>query len=444
METNSLLSNSLLSNSPWAATNFDNVLQQLNLTSALEKRRRAFAKFAELGWPRTSLEEWKYTQFGSINDLPQHQLPASTISKEGVANWGDLGERCGRIVFNNGSFSPALSEIPSSCRVEIVELNDDGFKSFAQATESWGESHSHSRSALSHLNKALAQQAILVEVLPNTTLTAPLEIVWAINASQAGVIFPQLVVQVGQSSSATIIERFIGTGHALNYTCGSAYLDISSNAVVNYLKIQEEAPSSHHWHELYVNQASNSRCRTFTFSFGGAVVRNEIFSALRGTGSQLEMFGLSLGDGNRHIDNATEIEHAMPHCDSREIYKGVYADSSSGAFSGTIIVQPHAQKTNAIQSNKGLLLSQDAEFNTRPQLKIWADDVKCTHGAAVGQLDDNALFYLRSRGISRQEAMSLLTQAFCHEVINELSNHAISNYVNEKVNSSLAATWSKL
>ena len=228
-----------------------------------------------------------------------------------------------------------------------------------------------------------------------------------------------------------LVESFVGEGSYLN--CPVTTFEISPNKRIEHIRIIEEAGD--HISSVLSRLSRDSYFSSTVFSFDGRLVRNDVVMTLGGENAFGVLNGLSIGKGSQHIDNNTVIDHEAPNCESRELYKGIYDETSRGVFGGTIIVRPDAQKTNAIQSNKAILLSDTATIDSRPQLKIWADDVKCTHGATVGKLDEDALFYLRSRGISKNASRSILIKAFASEV--KAGNPAISDLIEEKISNKL-------
>lgn len=228
-----------------------------------------------------------------------------------------------------------------------------------------------------------------------------------------------------------LVESFVGEGAYLN--CPVTTFEISPNKRIEHVRIIQEAGD--HISSVLANLSRDSYFSSTAFSFDGKLIRNDVVMTLAGENGFGVLNGLSIGKGSQHIDNNTVIDHAVPHCESRELYKGIYDDNSRGVFGGTIIVRPDAQKTNAIQSNRAILLSDDATIDTRPQLKIWADDVKCTHGATVGKLDEDALFYLRSRGVPNKLARAMLIKAFASEV--QISNKAVAELVEGLISSKL-------
>lgn len=230
-----------------------------------------------------------------------------------------------------------------------------------------------------------------------------------------------------------LVESFVGEGAYLN--CPVTTFEVSPNKRIEHVRIIQE--TGDHISSVLARLNRDSYFSSTAFSFDGKLIRNDVVMTLAGENGFGVLNGLSIGKGSQHIDNNTVIDHAVPHCESRELYKGIYDDTSKGVFGGTIIVRPDAQKTNAIQSNRAILLSDDATIDTRPQLKIWADDVKCTHGATVGKLDEDALFYLRSRGVPSKLARAMLIKAFASEV--QISNDQVAELVESLIASKLGS-----
>jgi Fe-S cluster assembly protein SufD len=410
---------------------YQDIFSQAVGTHNSSARAAEFNKFLEHGWPRAGLEEWKYTSFDRVL---QRQLGIAPELKSDPSLLGryeiQSQEFEGSIVFLNGRFCEGLSVLPTNVQVvvsdrsNVVNLPSERLQS------------------LGWLNSACADEVVHICIGKNMACEKPVQLVYISDGSDtAAVTFPNVVIVAEQSSQSTVVEQYVGCGDY--FTCGVTQAFVRQNARLSHIKVQRESSSSYHWHDLILDVAADGHCTAATYALGGELVRNEVHATLAGSGGTLELYGLSLGGGDRHIDNSTIIDHAVPNCESREIYKGIYGDVASGAFSGTIIVRPGAQKTNAIQSNQGLLLSDKAEFNSRPQLKIWADDVKCTHGATVGQLDEDALFYLRARGIPLQKARAILTQAFAQEAIGILTVDSLHSLVQRGLETGLDEIWSR-
>jgi Fe-S cluster assembly protein SufD len=243
------------------------------------------------------------------------------------------------------------------------------------------------------------------------------------------IVTPRVSLEVGAGAKVSVIETYGAATSGRYLALPLTEVRAHAGAVVEYVQLQQQSESALQVASLAVEQHRDAVVRSFLLSVGGAVVRNNVQVALRGSNTSAVLNGLSVLRGAQHIDNATVIHHIEPHAESREHFKGVYADQSRGVFSGTITVEREAQKTNAFQSNQAVLLSASASIESRPQLKIWADDVKCTHGATVGQLDADALFYLRSRGLAHQVARNLLLHAFASEVLTMLVPGPIRNHV---------------
>jgi Fe-S cluster assembly protein SufD len=231
---------------------------------------------------------------------------------------------------------------------------------------------------------------------------------------------PRNLILAGEASQAAIVEVYAGDAGGNYFTNAVTELLAGETAVIEHYKLQQESQEAFHVATLQVRQQRSSNFAAHSVSLGGALVRNNVNAVLDGDGAQCTLNGLYLAGGRQHVDTHTVLDHAKPHCGSREYYKGILDGRSSAVFNGGIVVRKDAQKTDAIQSNKNLLLSKDAVINTKPQLQIWADDVRCTHGATIGQLDSEALFYLRSRGIGHDEARHLLTFAFANDVLGRM------------------------
>lgn len=249
---------------------------------------------------------------------------------------------------------------------------------------------------------------------------------------------PRVVIRMGAGSQASIVETYAGPARVKYFTNAVSQVALGEQAILDHYKLQYEGPDAFHVGALIVETQRNATYTSHSISLGGSLVRNDIAAVLNGEGADCTLNGLYCADAQRLVDNHTTIDHAQPHCGSREIYNGILADRSRGVFHGRIIVRPDAQKTDARQTNRALLLSEDAQVHTKPQLEIFANDVKCTHGAAIGQLDDEAIFYLRSRGLSERSARNLLIHAFAGDVLNRLPLEPIRTGVEHRLQAQLA------
>jgi Fe-S cluster assembly protein SufD len=239
------------------------------------------------------------------------------------------------------------------------------------------------------------------------------------------------LIAVNKFAKATVIEKFDTIGEHKSFTTIVNEIKVGENAQFEYFKVENDTENAYHISNVHATQAKSSNFKTFTFSLNGAMVRNNLNIKLEGEGIDTYMNGLYLLKGKTHVDNHTVADHTKPNCHSNELYKGIIDDYAKAVFNGKIFVRQDAQKTNAFQSNKNILLSDNATINTKPQLEIWADDVSCSHGCTIGQLDLDALFYLQTRGIKKDKAKAMLLHAFASDVLETVANQAIKNYLEQ-------------
>lgn len=399
-------------------------------------RQAALAALDRSGFPTPKSESWKYT-----NVTPylrkSFAIPSHKKQDQGESLTPFYIEQIStRIVFVNGALSVVPSDLPRGVRVssfaDLIQSKD------SRVDELGAEFETSRKRAFRALNGALMSQGCLIEVESGIDHGSPIHILH-LTTSDASLqaFFPRVRVIAGNGSSIRIVESFIGLSGAEYLVSAATDLILGDNAAIEYTKFIEETANSLHVGDLEARLGSDARLTTHAFSFSGGTIRNEVEVSLNGTGGTASLYGLTALNNSEHVDNHLVIRHVAPHCESRELYKGVYGDQSHGVFSGTIEVSPGAQKTNAYQSNKSILLSNESRSDSMPQLKIWADDVKCSHGATVGQLDEDALFYLRSRGIPYAEAKGLMIRAFVGELIKPLAHGGVLDYVNSRLTSKL-------
>jgi Fe-S cluster assembly protein SufD len=407
------------------------------------RREQASECFQTLGFPSTSEEEWRFTNVAPIAKTG-FTLPADgrrSVAPSSVTPLSLSTLASAELVFVNGRYAAGLSIIgtlPRGIRVETLATalvaHPDQVEPYLTRVAGFG------RQAFTALNTALFADGAFVQVPANVTLDAPIHVLF-ISTGQGDHVptmsHPRLLVVAGESSHVPIIESYVGAsdhsssrGDGVYFTNAVTEVIVGDNASVEHYKLQQETAHASHIATMHVIGRRNARFQSHALSFGGSLVRNDVIAVLDGEGIDCTLNGLYLADDRRLmrgagapgviVDNHTTIDHAKPHCGSREIYKGILAGHARAVFNGKIIVRPDAQKTDAKQTNKALLLSEDAQINTKPQLEIFANDVKCTHGAAVGQMDDEAMFYLRARGLGLAEARNLLIHAFASDVLNRL------------------------
>ena len=398
-----------------------------------QMRKKSMMRVAEFGFPTTRDEEWKYTNLAALSRIPFQLASRPGALPPGLTSDPALAMPGPRFVFINGSFAPELSrltDLPTGVRA----ANLGGLLGREQGLLAGrlGRYAEVEDNVFTALNLAFLTEGAFVSIPDGVVVEAPIHLVYlAVGEPAPFVAHPRNLILVGRGSQAQFIETYLGQEGAEYFTNPVTELVLEDGSVVDHCRVQRESGKGFHIGTLKTLQSRDSSLTLHSFDLGGALTRNNLTVTLDGEGANAVLHGLYLGSEQRHIDNHTRIEHAKPHCDSRELYKGILADSSRAVFHGRIVVSKGAQKTDSKQTNNNLLLSNEALVNTKPQLEIYADDVKCTHGATIGRLDDEALFYLRSRGIGRREAANLLIYAFASEITGAAKAERLKNYLDE-------------
>ncbi|MBI2186084.1 MAG: Fe-S cluster assembly protein SufD [Acidobacteria bacterium] len=394
-----------------------------------ERRDEALSRFLELGFPTTRHEEWRFTSVAPIADQPFAPAPplVGDVCPVDVTPFRFHGVCAAELVFVDGHYVPSLStraallggaragSLAAAIAGHAPEI--DPFLARVAAFE---------RAPFVALNTALFADGAYVHVPAHTVLEHPVHLLFvstgggAAHGSPLLMSHPRVLAVLGDNSQASIVETYAGPDGMRYFTNPVTEIVLGQNAVVVHYKLQRESSEAYHVGTMSVRASRSANCASHSVSAGGALVRNDVVAVLAGEGGECALNGLYLADRQRLVDNHTTIDHATAHCGSREIYKGILADRARGVFNGKIIVRPDAQKTDAKQTNRALLLSEDAQVNSKPELEIFANDVKCTHGAAVGQLDEDAVFYLRSRGLGLAEARHMLIHAFLGDVLQRM------------------------
>ncbi len=374
-------------------------------------RRRAMHLFAKTGFPTTRDEEWLFTDVRPIASrrfLPAGDAGTAPARLPDRGAWLSLVPH--RIVFLNGRYLPELSSRVFPAGVRVASLCTAGIP----AGLPLGAAADCGATPFVALNTALFADGALVETDARTAVEGPVHVIFATDSASPVAVHPRLLVRAGEASQLTLVESHIGTGSY--FANAVAEIDLADGAVVEHVRLQDESPDAFHVAFTAVRQARGADYASHAIALGASLSRHDLAVLLDGEGASCVANGLYLADGARHVDNHTSIDHARPRCSSLELYKGILGGRASGVFNGRIGVRKDAQKTDARQTNRNLLLSEDAVINTKPQLEINADDVKCSHGATIGQLDDSALFYLRSRGLAEEDARGLLIGGFAGEI----------------------------
>jgi Fe-S cluster assembly protein SufD len=381
-------------------------------------RNRGAARFAALGIPTVREEDWRFTNVAPIGAIDFQAAGQISGTAERLAGFAYTDAPI-RLVIVNGRFDTTLSRtkgLPQG--VQAGSLASAMTENADVVQRYFGQLADFSNRSFTALNTAFVQDGAFVHIPDGALVDAPIHIVFVSGADGASVMaHPRTLIVSGANSEARIIESYIGAKGEVYFTNAVSEVFVGENASVDHYKVQEESLDAFHVATLHAHTSRSSRFSSHSFALGGRLVRNDAFAILDGEGGDCTLNGLYLADRDRLVDNHTSIDHAKPHCASHEVYKGILGGSSRAIFNGKIIVRQDAQKTDAKQTNRALLLTDGATINTKPQLEIFADDVKCTHGAAIGQLDEDAIFYLRARGLTYAEARDMLIHAFAGQIL---------------------------
>ena len=407
-------------------------------------RESAIAKFSELGFPihRRGNEEWKYTDVRSIANFPFASLvssPADQVDDKVFYPYSIGGTVWNRMVFLDGHWLQHLSSLPSLPKDAIAMSLANAMASHPHLVNKDLAHHaSYQHSGFTALNTAFLQDGALVVVPENIEVAEPIHLIFLSSGLEQGsVSHPRTLVSVGANSKATIIESYGGpVGNPYLTNAVSEYV-VGPGANLETFHLQQHGDEAKHIGSTHVKLTNDSNFSSRVFDFGGSISRNTLNVMMVGEGSSCRLYGLYMTNDSQHVDNQVFVDHAAPHTTSRQVYKGVLNGHSRGVFHGNITVRQHAQKTDAQQMDKNLLLSDDAEADTKPALWIYADDVKCGHGATCGKLDDNALFYLRSRGLDEEAARRILIHAFANEILDNVGLTPLRVHLERFVSASL-------
>lgn len=382
-------------------------------------RKEGLSRFEETDIPTRATEDWKYTSVAKLLATPYSLTTESEVDASVINNMKFAGLDTIDLVFINGQFKPEysdLSELPDGL---VIEKLATAYSSYQKDIDSlFALKSTTEKNLFIHLNQAFADNSFYIHVGKNVTIEKTLHIkrIYT-DQGQAFIDNSGFLITSETGSNFKIIEEFYGSDDSEYFTNVSNKFQVDSNAQLTHYKIQRTGRSTFQVNNTVVTQERDSTFTSHVVDLGGSIVRNNLSTTLLNSGTETNYYGVYLGDLNQHIDNQTFIDHAVPHCNSNEMYKGVLNDKARGVFNGKVIVRPDAQKTNAFQQNSSLVLAPTAVMDAKPQLEIFADDVKCSHGATIGQLDEASIFYLKSRGITRDKAENLLQKAFVGEVI---------------------------
>lgn len=389
----------------------------------LPLRKAGIARFAEAGYPTLQQEDWRFTNVAPIAKLPFRpilQAIPNELTAEKIAAFTFGGQTATRLVFVDGHFNAALSSTSAEgATVQSLAAalaTDSGLLKKHLAEPSQGES-----SSFSALNLAFFQDGAFIHIPARAQVAQPIHLLYVSTAKESGsTAHPRNLIVAEANSRATILESYVSTHDGSYFTNVVTDLVLGEGANIEHIKFQDEAPSAFHIAAVQAHLSRGCSLASHSIAVGARLSRNNIRTTLAGEGVECILNGLYVTRGEQLADHHMVVEHAQPHCNSHEYYNGILDGRSKGVFHGRILVRPAAQKTDAKQTNKNLLLSDEATIDTKPQLEIYADDVKCTHGATVGQLNEESIFYLRARGIGAERARRMLIHAFAGEIIDRV------------------------
>lgn len=394
------------------------------------RRQAGAARFEAMGFPTRRDEAWKYTDVRAIARGDFALAEDAEFSQAGAAAL-TLPIDAHRLTFVDGVFAPALSRLDDlPAGVSLVPLSAALEENHEAVGGPLGRLTGVEFSPFSALNTAFMEEGAVLRLAPGTVVEKPIILQFLSRSGEQPVMsHPRILVQAGGRSQATLVEHHVGEEEAANFTNLVEEIILERNAILTHYKLQEAPLADLHVASIHVEQARDSRYTSFNLNLGGALVRTDLISELNGENATCDFYGLFYGQGRQHVDSHTLANHNAPHTFSNENYKGILDDRAHGVFNGKVVVKRDSQKIEGFQSNANLLLSDRAEIDAKPELEIYADDVKCSHGTTTGQLDEEAIYALRSRGIDRQTARGLLTLAFAGEVLEEVNLDAIAERV---------------
>lgn len=407
------------------------------------RRKEGFDFFKRSGLPTRKNEDWKYTGISNLftreyvvqlNGAPDTYAP---IVKE---NQLPGSEAANKLVFVNGVYRPELSAIQADEQgLEIITLEEAATGKYAGLIEEhFGKSSLFIKDSIHALNTSLSSGGVLIFVKKGSEIKHPLYISQVFDTRQNHLLAsPRSLIYVEQNAAVQIVESYHTSGAMDSFSNEVMEIVAEDDARVEIYKLQNDVPHAHHAGTTHIRQIGKCLVQTITISLDGGMIRNNTDIIMEKANNEAHMYGLYLLKGHTHVDNHTLVDNTQPGCFSNELYKGIIDDHATGIFSGKIYVRPDAQKTNAYQTNQNILLSETGTVNTKPQLEIFADDVKCSHGCTVGRLNEDALYYIQTRGISKDVARAILLHAFAMDIVNQIKIPSLKSYVDQLISERL-------
>jgi len=406
-------------------------------------RKAAFQSFDRMGIPTVRHEEWKYTRISSLFNAEYH-LASSSAASVTPAEFESMRlpgfQDANELVFVNGIFVPQLSCLRSPA-LTITSLEEAAGNQYSEIVKThFNHSSQYLKDGINALNTAFIDGAVFIHIQAKKLLRHPVYIYNIADARTAPVLSqPRSLLYLGQGAQVQVVETYNTMGASDSMTNQVFEAVVEQDAIFEYYKIQNDRPHASQVSTTHIRQIGKSVIHTVTVSLNGGIVRNNLHAIMEARFAEAHLYGLYFQRDQSHIDNHTIVDNVTPDCQSNELYKGILDNNSTGVFNGKIFVRKDAQKTNAFQSNKNVLLSGNANINTKPQLEIFADDVKCSHGCTIGSLDEEGLFYLQSRGVPKKQAMALLLQGFALDILEKIKLAPIRAYVEDLIAQRLTA-----
>ncbi|MBC7192592.1 Fe-S cluster assembly protein SufD [Marinobacter sp.] len=402
----------------------------------LALRKERGTALVDMPLPTRKTENWKYSsKYLKLSDEMAISLPAQGKTGSSLAVPGY------KVVFRNGIMIPEASDYPDLDGIMISRFGDLSDATAADLAAKLDGTLNRNTVQLAGLNSARFEDGLLISLSPNAVMDQPLFIIHEVDADASGSAFPRVFVEAARHSQFTLVEEYISAGSEPVMVNTVTEFVLADSAQVTSIRLNTEGENVQHIGATGVRQQRNSRFASHCVGFGGPLRRHDLQVRLEGEGAECKLNGVVVTQGKQHYDNHTTIEHVAAHCNSEETYRNIAADQSHAVFNGRIHIHQDAQKSNANMNNKNLLLSTGAEIDTKPELEIYADDVKCAHGATIGQLDEASLFYLVSRGISRRQANVLLTMAFINELVQQIPVEAVRDTATKRLNQFFDSTF---
>jgi Fe-S cluster assembly protein SufD len=402
-------------------------------------REHAFEAFSSMGIPGSKHEEWKYTRIAGLFNK-DFQMPAEPLT--GSIHAEDLKtlrlpghELASEMVFVNGFYSFSLSTIRDK-GIRVLALEEAAKNEYGEIVGKWlGDSSQYLKDGINALNTAFVHGAVYIHIDRKNQVEHPIYIYHITDARSVNILSqPRSLMFVHESAQVKVVESYATLGNNESFTNQVMEIIVENDARLEYYKIQNDSSNTNQVSTTHIRQIGKSFTHAVTISLNGGLIRNNLNVILDARNCEAHLYGLYFQTGQSHIDNHTIVDNIKPNCLSNELYKGILNDQSTGVFNGKIFVRQPAQKTNAYQSNKNILLSGSCSVNTKPQLEIFADDVKCTHGCTVGKLNEEGLFYLQSRGISEKTARNLLLGAYASDILEQVKPEPIRGYIEKLIN----------